>query len=113
MERIWFGDDRLARAARLALAPAERLFAGISGLRSLLYDAGWAKSHAASIPVISIGNLSVGGTGKTPISAWIADWLRVHGARPAIVMRGYGDDEPDVHRVLNPDVEVVVGADRA
>jgi tetraacyldisaccharide 4'-kinase len=113
IERIWFGDDRSARAARAALLPAERVFAGVSGLRTLLYDAGWVKGHPASIPVVSVGNISVGGSGKTPIAAWIARWLQDHGGHPTIVMRGYGDDEPLVHRTVNPDIPVVTGADRA
>ena len=112
MERLWFGTDGMARAARAALAPAERLFAGVSGLRTLLYDAGWVKGSTPPIPVVSVGNLTVGGTGKTPVAAWIARWLSDHGAHPAIVLRGYGKDEPDVHRSLNPDIDVVVGADR-
>ena len=112
IERIWFGDDRSSRAARAALVPAERVFASIAGLRTLLYDAGWVKGRAASIPVVSVGNLTVGGSGKTPIAAWIARWLLDHGARPSIVMRGYGEDEPLVHRTVNPDIEVVTGADR-
>jgi tetraacyldisaccharide 4'-kinase len=112
IERIWFGDSAADRAARTALIPAERVFAAISGLRTLLYDAGWLKSEWAKIPTISVGNLTVGGTGKTPIAAWVAGWLRDHDARPAVVLRGYGDDEPEVHRVLNPDIEVVVDADR-
>jgi tetraacyldisaccharide 4'-kinase len=113
IERIWFGNDRPARAARAALVPAERVFAGVSGLRTLLYDAGWVKGRAASIPVVSVGNINVGGSGKTPIAAWIARWLSDHGGHPAIVMRGYGEDEPLVHRTVNPDITVVTGADRA
>jgi tetraacyldisaccharide 4'-kinase len=113
MERIWFGKDTASRAVRAALLPAERVFAGISGLRTLLYDAGWVRGEQPAVPVVSVGNLTVGGTGKTPLAAWIARWLRDHGGHPAIVMRGYGDDEPAVHRALNPDVDVVVGVDRA
>jgi tetraacyldisaccharide 4'-kinase len=113
IERIWRGEDRPARAARAALIPAERVFALASGLRTLVYDAGWVKGRRAAIPVISVGNLTVGGSGKTPIAAWIARWLVDHGAQPAIVMRGYGEDEPLVHRTVNPDIEVVTGADRA
>lgn len=112
IERIWFGSSTADRAARTVLAPAERIFAAVSGLRMLLYDAGWLKSDRAVVPTISVGNLTVGGTGKTPISAWIAAWLGEHGAKPAIVLRGYGDDEPDVHRVLNPAIDVIVDADR-
>jgi tetraacyldisaccharide 4'-kinase len=112
IERIWFGADRVARATRAALVPAERLFAGASGLRTILYDAGWIRGSRPPVPVVSVGNLTVGGTGKTPVAAWIARWLRDHGARPAVILRGYGEDEPIVHRQINPDIDVVVGVDR-
>jgi tetraacyldisaccharide 4'-kinase len=62
--------------------------------------------------VLSVGNLTVGGTGKTPIAAWAAGELERRGAAPAIVLRGYGGDEPLVHRRLNPSIPVVVDADR-
>jgi tetraacyldisaccharide 4'-kinase len=61
---------------------------------------------------VSVGNLAVGGSGKTPVSAWIATELQHRGAHPAMVMRGYGGDEPRVHALLNPDAAVIVNADR-
>ena len=63
VERLWYGDDPAARAARAALWPAERLFGAAVGLRDLLYDAGWLRTEPTAIPAISVGNLSVGGTG--------------------------------------------------
>jgi tetraacyldisaccharide 4'-kinase len=81
-------------------------------LRRGLYRSGLRRSRTLALPAISVGNLTVGGTGKTPVSAWIARALMARGARPAIVMRGYGDDEPLVHERLNRDVPVVVSADR-
>ena len=113
VEHVWYGDDAAATVLRAALAPLERVFGGIVGARDILYDAGWLPAHATPIPAVSVGNLSVGGTGKTPISAWIARGLTDRGAHPAIILRGYGDDELLVHRVLNPRVPVVVGVDRA
>lgn len=112
IERLWYGSDALAAAARMALTPAERVFGGIVGARDILYDAGWLPAHETAIPAVSVGNLTVGGTGKTPIAAWVAQGLEARGARPAIVLRGYGDDEPLVHRTLNPSVPVFIGADR-
>jgi tetraacyldisaccharide 4'-kinase len=109
---VWTSDAPWATAARIALAPAALLYQGIAGIRNALYDRGLLVSAAPPIPAISVGNLAVGGTGKTPIAAWMASSLRARGARPAIVMRGYGDDEPKVHALLNPDVPVFPGADR-
>ncbi|HXT17741.1 MAG TPA: tetraacyldisaccharide 4'-kinase [Gemmatimonadaceae bacterium] len=109
---IWYGTDAVAGVARFVLTPFERVFGGIVGARDVLYDAGWLASHDTAIPAISVGNLTVGGTGKTPVAAWIAEGLVARGAKPAIVLRGYGDDEPLVHETLNPSVPVVIGADR-
>ena len=102
-----------ARAARELLLPAERAMAGAVTIRNELYDRGMLTTQATSIPAASIGNLTVGGTGKTPVSAWIAQRLAQRGALPAVVLRGYGDDEPLVHAVLNPAIPVIVSPDRA
>jgi len=112
VQRIWYGVDRVAAASRLVLFPAERLFGGVVGLRDILYDVGWLPSHEATIPVVSIGNLTVGGTGKTPVAAWVASGLAARGAQPAVVLRGYGADEPLVHERLNPSIPVIVNPDR-
>lgn len=108
IERVWAADGMAARA----LTPLSWLFAAGTGLRNALFDLGVLRSERLPIPAVSVGNLSVGGTGKTPVAAWVAQELRARGARPAIVMRGYGADEPLVHRRLNPDVPVIVNADR-
>ena len=112
VERIWWGDDALARAARLALAPLEGAYRGVIALRGSLYDAGLLPARQTAVPAISVGNLSVGGTGKTPVAAFVASELRARGGKPAIVLRGYGGDEPLVHATLNPGVPVVVSPDR-
>jgi tetraacyldisaccharide 4'-kinase len=63
--------------------------------------------------VVSVGNLVVGGTGKTPVTAWLVRRLEEMGARPAVLLRGYGDDEVRLHRRWNPGTPVIAGADRA
>ena len=112
VERIWRGEDTGALIGRAALAPAEALYAGIVAIRGAMYGSGILRSHDLALPSVSVGNLSVGGTGKTPVAAWIAGELIARGAHPAIVLRGYGDDEPLVHATLNPAVPVVVSPDR-
>ena len=92
--------------------PAELLFTVGSALRSTLYSSGVLASHPTPIPALAVGNLTVGGTGKTPIAAFLARCLLERGATPGIVLRGYGEDEPLVHRTINPSVRVFVSADR-
>lgn len=94
------------------LTPLSWVYGLITALRNALYDRGLLTAHPLPVPSISIGNVSVGGTGKTPIAAWVAGQLLALGQRPAIVMRGYGADEPLVHQRLNPDVPVIVNPDR-
>lgn len=113
IERVWFGEDVFARIGRAALSPAAVLYQTAVRVRTALYDTGVFETRDAVLPTVSIGNLTVGGTGKTPIAAWIAAQLAERGARPAIVLRGYGPDEPLVHERLNPGVPVIVAVDRA
>ena len=96
----------------MALTPLAALFRCGSMLRNALYDRDIFARVQGAIPVISVGNLTVGGTGKTPVSAWIAGDLLRRGATPAIVTRGYGGDESLVHAILNPGVPVIVATDR-
>jgi len=108
---IWNGGAGWA-VARAALSPAALAYRGVTSVRNALYDRGALHVAVPAIPVVSVGNLAVGGTGKTPVAAWVASQLRARGARPALVMRGYGGDEPRVHALMNPDIPVVVNADR-
>jgi len=76
----------LRQGLRLASLP---YWAAISA-RNLAYRLGWKKSFRSRLVVISVGNLTVGGTGKTPTVAWLAQWLRARDLRVAILSRGYG-----------------------
>jgi tetraacyldisaccharide 4'-kinase len=112
LHALWASDAFGARVARAALVPAELVFGVITNARSSLYSSGVCTVRPTAIPALSVGNLTVGGTGKTPLAAYFASRLKGAGAKPAIILRGYGEDEPLVHRTLNPDVPVVVSADR-
>jgi tetraacyldisaccharide 4'-kinase len=112
LERVWYGDSLGARLGRAALWPAAVGYEAAVRLRGALYDRGMLASISASIPVLAVGNVSVGGTGKTPVAAWAVARLRERGGNPAVVLRGYGDDEPRVHELLNPGTTVVCDADR-
>ncbi len=72
------------------LVPLSWLFALISFLRRQAYRLGILKSHALSVPVIIVGNIHVGGSGKTPVVIWLVQQLKQQGYSPAVISRGYG-----------------------
>ena len=82
---IWYGRHSLAAI----LAPVSWLFCAGVQLRRLAYETGVAKVHRVRMPVVVVGNISVGGTGKTPLVIWICSYLKSKGFRPGIVARGY------------------------
>jgi tetraacyldisaccharide 4'-kinase len=79
-----------AAAARGLLRLAEVPYTLAVGVRNWRFDQGHAATFTAGVPVISVGNLTLGGTGKTPMVEWLARWLRDRGVRVALVSRGYG-----------------------
>jgi tetraacyldisaccharide 4'-kinase len=97
---------------RAALWPLSKAYDVAMSARTRLYDAGLLHAEPPALPTISIGNLTVGGTGKTPFAAHVAAQLSMS-ARPAIALRGYGQDEVHVHRRLNAGIPVVVNSDRS
>lgn len=82
----WWLEDSLA--SRL-LAPLGLLFAGLVHLRRLAYGRGWLRRYRVGAPVVVVGNILVGGTGKTPLVASVVERLRQHGWHPGILCRGY------------------------
>src|SRR5437868_5725707 len=78
-----------ASALRAALRSAEFFYANATRLRNKLFDLNLRRAHRLPVPVISIGNITAGGTGKTPVVRWLATRLRQKGFQPAILMRGY------------------------
>jgi tetraacyldisaccharide 4'-kinase len=76
--------------ARFILKLGAALYWGVTRLRGSLYDLGIFRSYRSRIPVISIGNVTVGGNGKTPLALYLAAELAARGWRPVILSRGYG-----------------------
>jgi tetraacyldisaccharide 4'-kinase len=112
--RWWSGRaGALGSALDVALAPAEWLFRAGVAARGAGFARGVLKTERVSVPVISVGNLGVGGAGKTPFAAWLAGRLLARGRRPGIALRGYGGDEVLLHAELNPAVPVAAAARRA
>lgn len=110
--------DLIGRLGRGLLAPLAGAYGAAVSLRNRYYDRVPGASRAAGVPVISVGNLTVGGTGKTPMVIEIVRRLLALGRRPAILTRGYGGragapaDEVREFGLALPDVPVVVNPDR-
>lgn len=112
VNRWWRGDHGLPGSAlRLLAAPLEWAYAREVARRNRRADLdGGVRVEA--VKVVSVGNLVAGGTGKTPVAAWVAGALSGTGARVALVSRGYGRDELLLHHRWNPEVPVVADPDR-
>lgn len=110
--RWWAGE--LGWAGRLLsalLAPMSWLWMFVTALRNRRHD----RAGGETIPgltVVSVGNLVIGGTGKTPVASWIARWYLETGNRPAVIVSGYGRDEKLLHERWTPEIPVFVGRER-
>ncbi len=113
MRWLWTSRRPDARLARLALLPVSGLWRLAMDSRLLAYRRGWIPIRDLPLPSVAVGNLTVGGSGKTPIAIWIARHYVERGLTPGILLRGYGDDETLVHRHAVPEAVVVADADRA
>jgi tetraacyldisaccharide 4'-kinase len=86
LTELWYGSARSGPVLR-ALS---RLYGAVTALRTHAYAAGWLARQQAGKPVVVVGNLTVGGTGKTPLVAWLAQKLTARGLKVGIVSRGHG-----------------------
>jgi tetraacyldisaccharide 4'-kinase len=93
-----------ARIALVALQGAAGVYGFVVALRELGFAKNWLTVHRLPSPVISIGNITAGGTGKTPATIWLVRSLKALGGRlPVILSRGYGQDEVELFRAALPD----------
>lgn len=86
LEACWYGNGR----APWWTGPLAFAYGGVIRLRRWLYCRGWLRSERLPVPVVVIGNITAGGTGKTPLTLAVVDALRGQGFRPGVVSRGYG-----------------------
>jgi tetraacyldisaccharide 4'-kinase len=103
---------------RLTLRALSWPYSAVVRLRNRLYSSGLLRAHKAGVPVICVGNLTTGGTGKTPLVAWLCLHATERRCRCAILTRGYGtqkgesSDEPALLTAQCPGVPVIVNPDR-
>jgi len=98
LTRAWLRRGPLA----VALWPLSLLFRLLAALRVALYRAGILKAERLPVPVIVVGNIFIGGTGKTPLTIWLAQQMRAAGMRPGVISRGHGGAEDAPREVLTP-----------
>jgi tetraacyldisaccharide 4'-kinase len=106
-----------AQLLRPVLSAAARPYFLAVSARNWLYDARFITAHRVAVPVVSIGNITLGGTGKTPFVEYVCRWFLERGKRPAILSRGYrsagnGNDEAELLRANLPGVPHLQGHDR-
>lgn len=92
----WTSRAVPARALRGLLLPAAGVYGAVVTIRNVAWDRGWWQATRVPAHVVSVGNLTVGGTGKTPVALWIAEQLQARGRRVALVARGYRKRRPGV-----------------
>jgi tetraacyldisaccharide 4'-kinase len=109
LDHFWY-----ARSPWLVLlTPFSLLFRMLVALRRFAYRRGLLRSYKLPVPVIIVGNITVGGSGKTPLVAWLADYLREKGYRPGIVARGYGGNASSWPQQVRRDSDPAIVGDEA
>jgi len=103
----WYEELPVPLAARL-LAP---VYGMVVGLRRGLYRRGWFKRHQVSVPVVVIGNVTAGGTGKTPLTIAVVQQLRQAGWTPGVASRGYGREQDRQARWVEAGTPAQLGGD--
>jgi tetraacyldisaccharide 4'-kinase len=111
LQAVWYRRSPLWLF--LLLIPLSALFALVVWLRRGAYGRGFFSSVRVSVPVIVIGNITVGGTGKTPFVIWLTQWLQAKGWRVGIVIRGYGGQSTRWPREVQVDTPYTQVGDEA
>jgi tetraacyldisaccharide 4'-kinase len=109
LQSVWYGPAWRS----LPLWPLALLYRSIIALRAMAYRVGLLRVEHVGVPVIVVGNLTVGGTGKTPVAAWVARQLEARGRRVGVVLRGYGGSHRGAPRVVAATDDAGVTGDEA
>ena len=103
----WYDGSPVPIGMRL-LTP---VYAAATALRRRLYRRGWFKRRSLSVPVIVVGNITAGGTGKTPLTIALVQKLRAAGWKPGVASRGYGRAQAEAGRWVEADTPTALGGD--
>lgn len=110
IQKHWYSPNPLLT---ILLAPVGLLFCSLVQVRRLLYRLGMLRSHGVNVPVIVVGNINVGGTGKTPLVHAIVTFLQSEGYQPGIIARGYGGNANEWPKAVNVDSDPAEVGDEA
>ncbi len=109
LDYYWYSNNPVA----VLLRPLSWLYGLVAAMRRGLYRAGVLRATRVDVPVIVVGNITVGGTGKTPLVIWLAEYLRSRGWKPGIVSRGYGGKAPHYPLTVHADTDTGLAGDEA
>lgn len=107
IHRVWYEDA----LSGWLLLPLSGLYWLVLAARRALYSWGVLRTHTASVPVIVVGNITAGGTGKTPTVLWLVEELRARGFKPGIVSRGYGGSRANSSMRVEAATDAAVAGD--
>ena len=102
LEQYWYQSDFLAKILAWILLPFSWLFCAVAVSRRKMYQLKIKKSYAASAPVVVIGNIVAGGSGKTPLLIAVCEFIKENGFKPGVVSRGYGGKVTGIKQVQQP-----------
>ncbi len=105
LEHYWYQTNYFV----FILLPLSWLFCAVSIIRRKVYKLNLKKSYSSDAPVVVIGNIVAGGSGKTPLLLAICELIKEHGYRPGVVYRGYGGNFTGLRQVSESDSAELVG----
>lgn len=109
LEDAWYQEMYLSPM----IMPLSMIYVDVMRLRRWLYRVGLMQSTRLPVPVIIVGNLTVGGTGKTPLVLWLAELLRQHGYQPGVISRGYAGKGEQTPQIVTADSNPALVGDEA
>lgn len=107
--KAWYGKTGLTTVMR----PVSWLYCAVVNVRRVLYYMKFKKSFRLNVPVIVVGNITIGGTGKTPLVIWLSNLLKEKGYNPGVITRGYGGRARNWPQQVRPDGDPVVVGDES